>query len=112
MKAEMVNDINIQITYLKKVYKKLETINPDLAVNLTHIRNSFVLLAYIRIANEVRSYLDENSQILDWGCGIGQMLYLLNARNLKVSGFDMCGGEYDKTSSFWQYLLKDSSLLE
>jgi len=42
---------------------------------------------YIRIANEVSSYLPEG-EILDWGCGYGQVSYLLARRGLAVQGVE------------------------
>jgi len=42
---------------------------------------------YIRIANEIAK--QAAGDILDWGCGYGQMTYLLKQRGFRVTSFDI-----------------------
>ena len=43
---------------------------------------------YLRIANSIVRYLPRG-QVLDWGCGYGQMTYLLRRRGLDVTSYDL-----------------------
>jgi SAM-dependent methyltransferase len=43
---------------------------------------------YVRIANEIASDLNP-CRLLDWGCGFGQMTYLLRRRGFEVVAFDV-----------------------
>ena len=43
---------------------------------------------YIRIANEIADRVG-TGQLLDWGCGYGQMTYLLRRRGFTVTPFDI-----------------------
>ncbi len=49
---------------------------------------------YIRIADEIAAQLGRG-RILDWGCGYGQMSYLLKNRGCDVVSYDV-GEDYDR----------------
>jgi SAM-dependent methyltransferase len=49
---------------------------------------------YIRIANEIAAQVPPG-KLLDWGCGFGQMTYLLRRRGFDVTPFEV--GPEDKT---------------
>lgn len=53
-----------------------------------HLSNWFSLANYIRIADEI-SIRTPKTRILDWGCGYGQMIYLLQNREMEVFGLDL-----------------------
>ena len=44
---------------------------------------------YIRIADDIASQLPAGARVLDWGCGLGQMTYLMQLRRLNVSAYDV-----------------------
>lgn len=67
---------NENCNFLKDFYSEVESIDSGFALNLTHLRNNFVLLEYERIANEILHYLKVGDKLLDWGCGVGHMMYL------------------------------------
>ncbi len=54
-----------------------------------HLSNYIGLLSYIRIAQEIEKILAPQSKILDWGCGMGQMSFLLKARSFLVTSYDV-----------------------
>lgn len=54
---------------------------------MAHLISRITLRDYVRIANEVASVVRTGS-LLDWGCGYGQMSYLLQARGLEVTSYD------------------------
>ncbi|MCW5852421.1 MAG: class I SAM-dependent methyltransferase [Anaerolineae bacterium] len=47
------------------------------------------LLNYIRIADEIAHLAPSGSHLLDWGCGQGQMSFLLQRRGLQVTSYDV-----------------------
>jgi SAM-dependent methyltransferase len=47
------------------------------------------LLNYVRFADEVKRFLHSGSRVLDWGCGRGQLSWLLARRDLAVTSFDI-----------------------
>ncbi len=57
-----------------------------------HLDNPIGILNYIRIANDVLQQLPRGD-LLDWGCGFGQMSFLLRQRGLEVTSFDI--GSFD-----------------
>lgn len=57
-------------------------------VNFTHIDQPIGIWNYIRIANSIADQVP-SGHILDWGCGYGQMTYLLMRRGLHVTAFDI-----------------------
>lgn len=72
----------------------------DAGVHLPHLDQRVNLLNYIRIADDITGNvrdsesfpnIDRNrrTQILDWGCGYGQMTWLLNRRGHSVTSFDI-----------------------
>ncbi len=52
-----------------------------------HLDQPIGLWNYIRIANEITH--QASGQLLDWGCGYGQMTYLLRRRGFQVTAFDI-----------------------
>lgn len=53
-----------------------------------HLDQPLGIWNYIRIANEIADRL-ESGRLLDWGCGLGQMTYLLRRRGFVVTAFDI-----------------------
>ncbi len=47
------------------------------------------LLNYIRIADEIAHLAPPGCRLLDWGCGQGQMSFLLQRRGLEVTSYDV-----------------------
>jgi SAM-dependent methyltransferase len=52
-----------------------------------HLDQPIGLWNYIRIANDITR--QSSGHILDWGCGYGQMTYLLRQRGFQVTSFDI-----------------------
>jgi SAM-dependent methyltransferase len=61
-------------------------------VNFEHLDHSFSLLSYIRIAHLISRDVRTGASVLDWGCGMGQMSYLMQRRGLQVTSFDVDAG--------------------
>jgi ubiquinone/menaquinone biosynthesis C-methylase UbiE len=101
------------LNFLKEFYLELETVDSGFAFHNTHLRNDFVLLEYERITGEIVRHLGAGDKLLDWGCGIGHMMYLCaeKGRDITVHGYDMKHGSYDKTAEKWQLLLRKTGLL-
>lgn len=57
--------------------------------NFVHLDQPIGIWNYIRIADNIAAQLPQNAHILDWGCGMGQMTYLLRQRGLRVTAFDV-----------------------
>lgn len=53
-----------------------------------HLDSYLGVFRYVRDADQIKKYLP-NGKILDWGCGIGQMSYLLKNRGLDVISYDI-----------------------
>lgn len=53
-----------------------------------HLDQPVGVLNYIRIANEIADRIPKG-RLLDWGCGFGQMTYLLRRRGFDVTAFDI-----------------------
>lgn len=67
-----------------------------LALGLTHfihLDQPIGIRNYIRIADDIQGHVAPG-RMLDWGCGFGQMTYLLRRRGFDVTPFDI--GEADK----------------
>jgi len=56
--------------------------------NFRHIDQPIGIWNYIRIANEIARSVPKG-RLLDWGCGLGQMSYLLRRRGFEVTSFDI-----------------------
>lgn len=56
--------------------------------HLSHLDSRLAIRRYIRKADEILSYQKEG-RILDWGCGYGQMTFLLINRGFDVVSFDI-----------------------
>lgn len=54
-----------------------------------HLSSKAALLNYLRFADEMRRFLDRGDKVLDWGCGLGQMSWLLQRRGLAVTSYDI-----------------------
>jgi ubiquinone/menaquinone biosynthesis C-methylase UbiE len=54
-----------------------------------HLSSKASLLNYVRFADEVRRFLRSGDRVLDWGCGLGQVSWLLARRNLAATSFDI-----------------------
>jgi len=54
-----------------------------------HLSSKAALLNYLRFADEMRRLLEPGRNVLDWGCGLGQMSWLLERRGLAVTSYDM-----------------------
>jgi SAM-dependent methyltransferase len=52
-----------------------------------HLDQPIGMWNYIRIANDITR--QAAGQLLDWGCGYGQMTYLLRRRGFQVTSFDI-----------------------
>jgi len=53
-----------------------------------HLDQPIGVWNYIRIANDIQK-MAQFDRLLDWGCGYGQMTYLLQRRGLRVTPFDL-----------------------
>jgi len=56
--------------------------------NFAHLDQPIGIWNYIRIANEIAERIP-SGRLLDWGCGFGQMTYLLRRRGFDVTAFDV-----------------------
>ncbi len=56
--------------------------------NFLHLDQPIGIRNYIRIANEIANAVPAG-RVLDWGCGVGQMTYLLRRRGFDVVPFEM-----------------------
>lgn len=61
----------------------------NLGVKYYHLDQSLGIKNYIRIAEDIYKRLAPNSKVLDWGCGLGQMTYLLKNRGFNVVSYDI-----------------------
>ena len=57
-------------------------------ISLAHLEQPLAIRNYIRIANDIASQVPPCA-LLDWGCGVGQMTYLLSRRGFRVTSFDL-----------------------
>lgn len=57
--------------------------------SIAHLRNKFSVRNYLRIAEEIASYLSKNAEVLDWGCGYGHMALFLEQLGYKVTPYDI-----------------------
>ena len=55
---------------------------------LSHLNQAIGIWNYIRIANDIAAQVPPGA-LLDWGCGYGQMTYLLRQRGFNVTAFDV-----------------------
>ncbi len=56
--------------------------------DMQHLSNQLSIRNYIRIAEEIKENMN-SGKLLDWGCGYGQMSYLLKKRGIDVVSFDV-----------------------
>jgi SAM-dependent methyltransferase len=56
--------------------------------HFVHLDQPIGILNYIRIANEIAARIPAG-RLLDWGCGFGQMTYLLRRRGFDAVPFDI-----------------------
>lgn len=71
--------------------RKFGAANPKLAGEVGHIDNVPGVNVYIRNADQMQRLLPPGSTVLDWGCGFGQMAFLLARRGFSVSACDWGG---------------------
>ena len=64
--------------------------------HFVHLDQPIGIWNYIRIADDISRQIP-SGHVLDWGCGYGQMTYLLKRRGFQVTAFDI--GEPGKTTS-------------
>lgn len=62
--------------------------NPDLTVEVSHIDNYPGAAVYVRDADRIARSVPKGGTVLDWGCGCGQMAYLLANRGYRVTACD------------------------
>ncbi len=83
----MTNNIDIEdFTFLRKNAAAGRELNLP---NFLHLDQPLGLWNYIRIANDVKAKLEPGAKVLDWGCGMGQMTYLLKRRGMHVTSYDV-----------------------
>lgn len=58
------------------------------SADLLHLDQPIGILNYIRIANDIAKSVPPG-RVLDWGCGFGQMTWLLRRRGFEVVPFDV-----------------------
>src|SRR5579862_6647551 len=61
--------------------------------NFIHLDQPIGIWNYLRIADDIADQV-QPGRLLDWGCGYGQMTYLLRKRGFAVTPFDI--GDVDK----------------
>jgi 2-polyprenyl-3-methyl-5-hydroxy-6-metoxy-1,4-benzoquinol methylase len=54
-----------------------------------HLDQPIGLWNYIRIANDIAKRIPRAAHMLDWGCGMGQMSYLMKRRGFSVTSYDV-----------------------
>ncbi|MFH1368697.1 MAG: class I SAM-dependent methyltransferase, partial [Elusimicrobiota bacterium] len=57
-------------------------------IDLDHLSNRVILLNYVRISDDIAALM-KGKKLLDWGCGYGQMTYLLRARGVDAAAYDV-----------------------
>jgi len=60
-----------------------------------HLRSRSPIINYIRFADEVKHWVVAG-RVLDWGCGRGQMSWLLDRRNLEIVSYDLADKRLEK----------------
>lgn len=60
--------------------------------DFAHLDQPIGIWNYIRIANDIAASVPA-ARLLDWGCGLGQMTYLLRRRGFEVVAFDVGEGK-------------------
>jgi ubiquinone/menaquinone biosynthesis C-methylase UbiE len=66
----------------------IKLFSTEKAAAVNHLDSALGVGRYIRIADLVKDRL-RAGQILDWGCGFGQMTYLLKNRGLQVVSYEI-----------------------
>ena len=80
------------------------TVNDELALlrrtddPASYLSAESALLNYIRIADEIAADLRPSARILDWGCGRGQMSFLMARRGFAVTSYDVGQSPAEKVS--------------
>jgi len=82
--------------------KRLVALEPTDLV--PHVASDLGLGRYIKNADRIKRYLPQG-RILDWGCGLGQMSYLLKNRGFEVVSFDLDTGGRKFLEQFAQPLV-------
>jgi ubiquinone/menaquinone biosynthesis C-methylase UbiE len=66
-----------------------------------HLSSRISVLNYIRIADEIKATLG-SGRVLDWGCGAGQMSFLLRRRKLETQAYDIGDHAHSAASSVFR----------
>ena len=69
--------------------------DPGEAGSALNLSSRAAAINYLRFADEIKSVLGRE-RILDWGCGYGQMSWLLHRRGLDVVSYDLQDKRLDK----------------
>lgn len=70
------------------ILERAQNAGVDPRVYGIHLLSRATVLNYIRIADEIKQAM-HRGRILDWGCGYGQMSFLLQKRGLGVESYDL-----------------------
>ena len=63
-------------------------LTPEDQGSIPHLTSSLGGLRYIKNADKIKQYFP-SGRLLDWGCGLGQMSFLLKNRGLQVVSYDL-----------------------
>jgi ubiquinone/menaquinone biosynthesis C-methylase UbiE len=83
------NNINGAHEYHFLLNNAAEIRKKNLGEKYYHLDQSLGIKNYIRIADDIAKRLPSGAKVLDWGCGLGQMSYLLKNRNFDVVSYDI-----------------------
>ncbi len=81
----------LECELIVKSARKFGSAHPKLKGEVSHVDNLPGANVYIRNANQMQRMLPPGTQVLDWGCGFGQMAFLLARRGFLVSACDWGG---------------------
>lgn len=81
-------DRDSECTFIVEAARRFASSNPSLGSEVAHIDNRPGVRVYIRDADQMNRLLCGQARILDWGCGLGQMAWLMANRGHHVSACD------------------------
>ncbi|MBD2632689.1 class I SAM-dependent methyltransferase [Aphanizomenon flos-aquae NRERC-008] len=84
----MIKSFESDCQYIINAAHNFAVKNPDFTSDVGHIDNFPGAAVYVRDAAKISSYLLPGSRILDWGCGYGQLSYLLAKNGYQVDACD------------------------
>lgn len=85
---EPIPMINGECHFIVAAAKRFAARDPVLGTEVGHIDNLPGTAVYMRDAEAIARILPKGARVLDWGCGFGQMSYLLANRGYRVSACD------------------------